>query len=313
MVLVFVMLVLALVSSLLIQVQVGTRTSLRREEALLREVLLRAAASDGIHDALGILADDDPAIDHTNELWATPRMSVRPSGIETRTRITDQNRYFDLNNLADEAAPFKERSPGDVLMDIMTHCGHFTPISQVEALKSWVDADSEGYAESSFYAQLDPPYTAADRWLYSWRELLWVRDFDRQMFDRHRPRSVADAMRAALIDCIAVVPAPRTNPLAVNVNTADMDVLMGVFGIGQDALVRSLVFMRNRRPMASLGDLTLIADPEGPLKGALPYLDVKSRFFEIESTAVQEQHTETVRALAYRGPEGIIDVIQWVF
>jgi general secretion pathway protein K len=55
----------------------------------------------------------------------------------------------------------------------------------VEAIKDWIDADEEftgGGAESSYYASLDPPYTAKNKPLDCIEELLMVKGITKELF-----------------------------------------------------------------------------------------------------------------------------------
>ncbi|MBU1692352.1 MAG: general secretion pathway protein GspK, partial [Verrucomicrobia bacterium] len=310
MVLVLVLLVLVLVSALVLEAQVSARLALRREQQALLQVRLELAATDAARQALQRLADDpDLAVDYTNEAWAASVEVSDPTGLTTWTWVEDENRFFDLNNLALPPRPAR-RPAAEILMDLMTLCGDFEPVSKVDALGDWLDDNEEGAWESDYYRELKPPYAAANRWLFSWPELLAVRGFDRSVFVR-RPRYAARAaFQADLVDQVTVIPAQRDAPVTVNLNTAGVDVLRGVLGINQDQLVSLILVGRARAPWRSVDPVLAMAEP-AVRQAVSPYLSVHSRFFRIEVRADAEDQSARLRVLAFRHPDGRVMVVQW--
>ena len=312
-VLVLVLILLALVAGLVVETQVSARSSLRRQQVNLLQTRLQQAASDAAWSALRKLAnDEDLAVDHTNETWAATEEVRDPSGVSTRVKITDQERYFDLNNLAINPPAADARPAGDIAMDIMTLCGDFAPVDRVDSLTDWVDPNDDGFAEKARYREQVPPYEAANRPLYTLSELLWVNGFNRAYFARHERNSALDTFNADIVDCLAALPGPHHSASPVNVNTAGREVLMGVFGVTQEGLVQLIKAQRSQRPIRAIDEF--FAQTGRPVPGELrPYLAVNSRFFAIDAQAYAEGHTEHLLVLARRGSEGNVDVLQWVF
>lgn len=311
MVLVLLLVVLGLMAGLVLQVQLTARNLLRREQAEHRAVLLRQAAADAAREALQRLADDeDLSVDYEGEAWSGTREVKTPAGVATRVKVADVDRTFNLNNLGVKESSGL-RTPDEILMDILTLCGDFEPAGRVDALKQFVDKDGEGMAESPLYLAKNPPYKAPNRNLYSLGELLWVEGFSKALFTRHDRRSINEFFNADLIDCVSVFPASLSKPASVNVNTAQAEVLMGILGLGQETLVRTIVAMRMEKPIRSLDAIGMVLDPL-LLEAVRPYLDVCSHYFTVDAQAFAEGQTQRVQLLAHRGTDGGVQVVDWV-
>jgi general secretion pathway protein K len=272
---------------------------------------LRRAADDAARAALQRLADDeDLRVDHTNETCFATEEVATPDGISTRLTVADENRFFDVNNLAARNTPVR-RTPQDILADILTLCGNFAPSAYVSALSDWMDDNDEGPVESWFYRRQTPPYAAPNRVLYDWTELLAVEGGRRDLFDR-RPGAALDAFNADLVDALGVVPAPRERPVALNVNTATREALQGVLGMGQDELLRTILALRALKPIRSLEAIVLAVDPE-VAENIRPYLDVRSRYFRVDVRAFANGRAASLRVLAARDAAGRVEILQWVF
>ena len=311
MVLILLLVVLGLMTGLVLQVQLTARSLLRREQAERRTVLLQQAATDAAREALQRLADDeDLFVDHEGEPWAGIREVKTPAGIATRVKVIDADRAFNLNNMGVTGSSTL-RTADEILMDLMTLCGDFEPAGRVDALKHFVDKDGEGVAESPLYLGKNPPYEAPNRNLYSFGELLWVDGFSKDLFKRHERQSVHEFFNADLIDCVSVFPVSLSRPASVNVNTAKAEVLMGILGLGQETLVRTIVAMRMEKPIRSLDAIGMVLDPL-LLEAVRPYLDVSSRYFTVEAQAFAEGQTQRVQLLAHRDPSGGVQVMNWI-
>jgi type II secretory pathway component PulK len=311
-VLVLTLVMLAVVGGLLVQIQLGARAARRRAEAALVGDRLRHAASVAARDAMRSLADGaTPDETATNTFWNIGWDIQEPTGIALRVRVTDMNRYFDLNNLAVTSMVATLRPPGEVVMDLMTLCGHFTPVQKVEALADWIDPDSEGPWEADAYRDREPPYQPANRILYGLSELMAVDGFDRELFERHPYAAPGEAFKANLADCVAALPVPRSQAIPVNVNTAPPPVLRAVLGLDQDEAVAAIVGMRTIRRITSMDKVAPLLEPV-VLQRSRPYLDVHSRFYRIDVRSFVEGQGLDLAALVYAGSTGEVEVLQWI-
>lgn len=311
-VLIMTLVLLALMTVLLVQAQALARGRLHQEESAHQAAALHRAATEATWSALQRLADDpDLAVDTTNETWAAREEVTTPLGVSTMTVISDAHRRFDLNNLAVPATA-GVRNPEDVVMDLLTLCGDFTPVDKVTALHDFVDDDPAGLHEAAFYADRKPPEACPNRALFAWGELLSVEGWSRADFER-KPRS--GAMRtfdADLVDCVTLLPLPRQKLVPVNINTASRETLTGVLGLGQDTLVATILTLRAMKPIRDLEALAMMAEPD-VFETVRPYLTVRSELFEVDTQAYADGRTERVHALAARNRDGRVDVVQWLF
>ena len=311
-VLVLALVLLALMTVLLVQAQALARGRLRQEETAERRATLQRAATDAVWAALQRIADDpDLAVDTTNETWALREEVTTPLGISTLTQVHDGSSRFDLNNLARPVAR-PVRPAEDIVMDLLTLCGDFTPVARVAALTDYMDRDPAGLYEQDYCAKQVPPVACPNRPLYGWGELAGVAGWGREAFVRKPRLGLARTFEADLVEVVNLLPVPREKPLPINVNTASRETLTGVLGLGQDALVAAILTLRAIKPIRDVEMLAMVAEP-GFFESVQPYLDVRCAVFEVQSLAYLDGQSLRVRALASRDPEGRVDVMQWLF
>lgn len=296
MVLVTVLILLGLMTALLIEAQVTAHLALRLEQQLCLRTELRAAAAEMAWNALQVLAaDSNLQWDHTNEAWATPQERHFPNGITAVVFMTDENRFFDVNNLALRPTAKMARTPQEIVTDLCALSGIPNPAVQAQALKDWIDADLEGVREASFYKDRAPPITVPNAAMECPLELAVVVG----------ETSVVQRLSGIL----AVLPANRLQAaVPVNVNTVRREVLLGMLGPAQSALVERICRQRDAHPVTSLTQL-----PESKKLAAFtPFLEVKSSYFSVAARAEKDARTETVYALAHRDAQGQIQVLRWI-
>jgi len=162
MILVTVLLFMAIILALIIQAQVVARMALRFEDRQSLRAQLRVAADEAAWNALRVLAaDDNLQVDHTNEPWAAWQTNCLPNTVETIALITDENRYFNVNNLAAIPVPtLREvgtavRLPTSIVRDMFAANDWPDPVGETQALKDWMDLDSRRHARG----RLLPPGT----------------------------------------------------------------------------------------------------------------------------------------------------------
>lgn len=281
----------------------------RTEKTELRRERLRVAAAEAAREALWTLAaDEDLNVDHPGEDWALPRASDREDGVSTFAVIEDAGRFYNWNNLA--VSNRASRTPVNILVDLMTFCGDFSPLVRVEALADYLDADDEGTYESAFYRRRTPPWSPPNRLLWAPAELLRVHEFSPELF-RPRDRTRSDELfNGDLASCAVVVPAAILEPVPVNVNTAGREVLMGLTGLEQEAAVRTLLALRQVKPFESLG-MMFMASPElaAALEGSI---GTSSVFFRVRARASLDGQSRTVMAWVRREASGDIRILQWL-
>ena len=303
----------AVIAGVVSHVQWRARRELATAQRGLTQTCLHQAAAEAIHTAVQRLAaDDEPTVDHERKSWAAPQVATNPAGIVVRTRVTDENRFFDWNNLSIPPLGPQARSASDIAMDLMNLDGDYAPLDRLDALTDWLDNDLHGLWETPFYREQTPPYEAANRPLYAWGELLWVHGFSRDLFRPRESNNVFAHAATALLDSFTVVSTPRERPLRVNVNTASREVLLAVLGIDQGYAAQALLALREGGPIRSLQPIRRTVEPRRQ-EVIERYLDVRSLFFRIEAEAVADGQSTSIRAIAQRGENSAMNIVQWLF
>jgi type II secretory pathway component PulK len=312
MVLILVIILLGLVTALVVQSQLSARAALRSAEHQLRAARLRAALTDAARLALERIADDKTEWDHPDEPWAQAREISTPDGVSLWIKPVDENAFFDLNNLYMESASQTMRPAQEIVMDLLTLCSDFTPITRVQALVDWIDPDSEGFREAAFYAEKDPPYEPPNTWLSTRAELPLVEGFSRDYLRRRGRQDIKNPFEADVLDCVTVIPDRRSSPIPVNVNTAPRAVLLGVAGLEYEQWVQYILVLREEGPLVSL-DSVFAAAPEELESLVRPYLGISSAYFRVEVRGYLEGLSRELFVLARRRSEGDVEVLRWVF
>ncbi len=311
--LVLVIILAAVLTGLVLYAQIQSRRDLAATTRSLAQLALHQAAAEGVHAALARLADDDEtSVDHLRKPWTIPQLATNPAGVVVAVRITDENRFFDWNNLAVIPLGPQSRSATDIAMDLMNLCGDFAPVDRLAALGDWVDDDSSGLWETPFYQQQIPPAVAPNRPLFTWGELLHVHGFERDYFRPHEGETGFSRAVTNLTECFTIVPVPRDRPVRVNVNTASREVLLALAGVDQAYAIEQLLALREAGPLRTLLPIQRAVSPR--LQDAVQrFLDVRSLYFRIEAEAQLGGRSERILALARRDENGAITVVQWLF
>jgi type II secretory pathway component PulK len=291
----------------------GTRV--RYGAALLDTAQLRHALLFAAKRGMQTIANDEwPSVDFEGETWSQPVEFEDPTGISVFLRIKDENRYFDLNNLALDGYEQQTRSPFAVVMDLLTFCGDFSSVKRTEALQDWVDSDTDGFYENSFYIENnESAYETPDTGLESMGELYSIEGYDHEyLAEKPMYSNRRNTFEADINDCITILPGLREKPVPVNINTAARSVLLGLVGLEEEEWVDKVVAIRRERPIPSL-DAAFTMISAQTAKEIEPFVDVKSRFFGIHAVASVGEKTETLYVLAQRQPNGDVQVVRWVY
>ncbi len=265
---------------------------------------LRSAALQSLHAAMDVHRRDDPALDAPTDLWAFPA-SATFDGIATRSLTADASAFFPWNLFAATNAP-ASRSAADVFCDWMAASGRLASDTLAAAAADFMDPDSAGPYEAPFYARLPRPFAPPDRALDAPASLLLLHGFLPAV---STPPAATPVYPADPVAQSAVVPLPPDLSPAVNLNTAPPALLLGLFGIDRDDLVRSLLALRSAAPIASVDALAAL-DPSLPAALA-PLLSVSSSVFRIRATASLGTDALTLSAWVRRAPDGSVSILQY--
>lgn len=311
-ILVMVLVLLGLVAAASLMALESARLAHQEADAGWRVGLLKLAAVDAARAAMKELADDpDLLVDHPGEAWAAYQETTDPAGITRMVRISDAQNGYDLNNLAVE--PTGDQLPArEIIANIMVHGGVFTPGQRPEALRDYVDADSGGPFETSFYQAMTPPARTADRILYGLDDLFQVHGWDADLFQRKERSARRGIFDAELADSLSVLPVSRDRVIPVNINSAEPAALAGVLGMDAMELVERVVRRRKESPFTSLDVISSLLGDETFARLA-PHLSVNSSYFHIQTAAYQDGKTTRLHLLAHRGQDGRVDIIRAFF
>lgn len=310
-VLVIVLAVLAAVAAIVLQVQLAARARQQVEVAAARRSGLVRAASDAVRVAMQRLANDEHLLfDSRDEVWARREELMTPSGFTTLTQVSDENRFFDLNNIARRTDTLV-RPPDEVVRNVLNLVGRFDEGPMIRSLQDWTDADATGSYEKDFYAARLVPFDCPNRMLTGWSELFSAEGWKREVFNRRPASSFQGGFAANLEDCVTLLPVKEERVLPVNVNTASRAALLAVMGIEQDVVVNAILSMRKLMPLTSVDAIQQIMEPSLYAQVS-PYLSVRSDYFRIEARAFTDGGSAVVRALAHRSTDGRVDVVQWL-
>ncbi|MDD5678225.1 MAG: type II secretion system protein GspK [Kiritimatiellae bacterium] len=297
MILVTVLLFMAVILALVVQAQVVARMALRFEARQSLRAQLRVAASEAAWDALRVLAaDDNLQADHTNEPWAALQTNLLPNTIQTAAVITDENRYFNINNLAAMPGSAGVRLPVAIVRDIFAINSWPDPVGETQALKDWIDLDSGGTREAGYYHQARLPMEPPNALMESPAELSCV-------------LNAARAERREAPPELTILPNRMEGIVPINVNTAGREVLQAVLGAGRSGLADKIYRWRDAHPVT---DLSQIMDAK-TLNALSPYLNTRSRYFSVAAQAARNGQQETIYALVCRDDQGGIEILRWVY
>jgi type II secretory pathway component PulK len=307
-ILVIVLVLLGLIATAATHAIVTARAELRLARARADRGLLHLAALDSARAALQQLADDpDLDLDHLGEPWATARESTDPAGITRLVRITDAHRAFDVNNLAVDP-PGDALPPREILQSMMVQGGQLRPGTAIEALRDWIDADDSGPWEARYYLEQEPPARIANRLLYDWSELFQVHTWSADLLAPSPYRRPGAPFEHNLGEALTLIPAARTRVIPVNLNTATASTLHGLFGFGREGLVERILARRTDTPYRTTAFLAELLG--APAYAALvPYLDVRSEFFLVQSSAFRDGRMARLDLIARRTRDGRVNAL----
>ncbi len=269
---------------------------------------LRAAAGAAVRRAAERLAaDGDPQVDHTNEAWAAAAEYTGPGGIRVRVEVIDEDRFFDLNNLAVPPGTAHGLPAVEVLERLLRSCGDPDTGRRVPPLRDWVDGDGEGPFETPAYAGDLPARACPDAPLTGWLEVASVRNWSAGYLADPALGRPGGRPGVPLERVATVVPRAARAIRPLNVNTAGPRVLAAVL---RPAALAALLSMRDAAPLRSLDGLTLLVDPL-EFERIGPWLDVRSTVFRLRAVAADGRAAAEVTAQAERLADGRIAFLRW--
>lgn len=300
-----VLLVVALVSMIASNILYQQRLDIQRSAYLLNQSQAIAVAA-GIDAWVkkGLAFDvSQNKVDHLGELWALPMLPMAFEGGTLGGQLKDLQGRFNLNNLL-EADSAKQQKWRDVLERTLLR--QQLSIDWVAPLIDWLDNNNDpisGGAESDVYLLKTPPYRAANQPLVMLDELALLQGFD---------ITELKASQAWL----SVLPTTTT----INVNTAEMAVLLGLAEWMNESIVQAWLEMRVEQPAANIDSFRLvIAQISGlnanQVASDLPdwMLSVKTDYFQLDGLVEYGVAKLNAKAMYYRKNQQQVFLMQrWI-
>ena len=275
MVLLMVLVIVALLSSLLVEFAFSTFVDLRLTETYRDATRAYYLAKGGIRAGRMLLQDDKNNYDSLDELWSQGITNYPVGDGNVSIHIEDQGGKLDLNQIYSSTglgpdgidAPRMERLFQVLKLD--------DPAGLIDCLLDWIDPNDtpEPYgAEDQYYMSLDPPYHCKNGKLDSLDELALVKGFTPEVIAAIRPH---------------VTVYGRTDH-KININTATAEVLMAYTDVAPTidrGEAEDIIALRNDRPFttANIAEIDNISGLQGVYRGDM---DVTSPTYRIDSLAL---------------------------
>lgn len=232
-------------------------------------------------------------IDALGEDWALHLPPISVEGAVVTGHIEDLQARFNLNNLLDAtgkiSAPDLQR-----FRQLLLVAGLDTGLT--DAVLDWMDADSDvtqpNGAEDAEYLRAKVPYRAANRPFTSASELLMVKGFTAETYQKLAPFVTALPQRSA-----------------IDVNTAPKEVLMSLGNGVTDSDADAVIEARGKKGFASVADFIGLAPLAG--RGVTgDGLSVASDYFLLDAAATFDRGQAHLYSVMARNAGGVTTVLR---
>jgi general secretion pathway protein K len=285
-------------------------------------------ASSGVHIAMALLAKDrsESNFDSLDEDWANPEKIdelLQEIPFETgklSVTITDELSKIQVNALV------KFPNSGNFNVDQVALWDRFLryigneddlkddsdPVAIVNSVKDWLDSGDDGAttglsgAESSYYEELDPPYTSRNGPIQDISELLLIKGITPEIYNGSEETPGLSGFMT-VHGMVTGAGTAFTWPGKININTADVPVLAALLGLENQEMAQAIVDFRQEmaadedshdfsnpkwyKEIAGLGDVAINAN----------LITASSDVFRIKSEASINETKTSVIAVVQRG------------
>lgn len=321
-----VLIIVALVAILSSQLIYQQHLSISRSANMLHQAQSLSVAwglEGWVKQGLKLDAEDNQ-VDHLEEMWSQPLLSVPFEGGEISGQLYDLQGRINLNNVLAEDKNQREiwqqvidrwllqvdSEASAVTTESGESLGGGSSVSLnqplAEVLTDWVDADEErlpGGAESDSYLLMQPPYRAANQPMVMLEEIKLLQGFQQIGYQPwQRIKTTATAL-------------PTTTP--INVNTAEKTVLMSLSEQMSEREVDSWLLQRKERPADNAAAFReFMALQTGrtatELNSLFPdwLIGVRSDYFLLMGQIDYGESQQGVSAIFYRAADGKVQLVQ---
>lgn len=286
MALLVVLVVIALMTSMLVELSFSTLVDLRLTETFRDTTRAYYLAKGGVNAGRMIIQDDQNSYDGFDELWSQGVINYPVGDGAVTVRIIDQDGKLGINALVSENTP--ETLMVDRFYRLFTSLGldnYGDPAELTAALIDWLDSGDTPYqtvltdgadipvagAESAYYKGLTQPYPVKNGPLETLEELSLIKGFTPEVMRRILPHiSLHDQT-------------------TVNINTASAEVLMSLSLEIDNDVADELLRYRRETPIEKLEQLEevipTVAYSVLKSQANLKHLGTLSRRYSIEADA----------------------------
>jgi len=292
MALLLVLVVVALLSTLIIEFSFSTLVDLRATETFRDRSKAYYLARGGVTAARTILQEDKNSFDHPDEFWGQPLVNIPAGDGDVSLTIHDLSGRLNINTVADERG-----NPLPGYHRFIALCEEVLQLDKLEAqqladsLVYWYNGDKTATTpDDEYYAGLKPSYARRGEKLTLLDELRLVRGFDRDRFEQLEPylRVVGDEK--------------------ININTAPAEVLYAwQFSAAEGNIeiildrqdITAMIDYRLQYPYQRLQDLSQAEGIGNRWAGAWLQgsVDVKGTVFQVSSQGRINQGTRRAQAI----------------
>ena len=228
--------------------------------------------------------------DSHSDIWATVLPPIPVEGGQIFGHIQDQQARFNLNNLILSANRALARQRFERLLDELG-----LSRGLADSLVDWLDADSNvtlpDGAEDGEYLGRDPPYRSGNHPLANVSELLLIKGFTREAYEKLRP-------------FVCAINANTT----INVNTASKEVVLSLAKDLNETDIESLLTAQGEEG-GFVNMNAFVSNATFAGKGLSPEgLSLSSHYFLLTSSVVIGRARQQVESLLYRENSGRVIV-----
>lgn len=243
--LVLVLGLVALLSAWAIEAAVEDELSLRRAENLKLSTMAWMGAKSGVELAKHVLLEDKEEVDSLDEAWAAKSEPYPVDDGVVYISIKDANRFYNLNDLVDDKGVVRAQ---EVFIAKRLFRAVEVPENLVDAIVDWIDAGSSPFgidgAEDSAYSEHD--YRVKNAPFDRLKELLLVKGMTKEYW--------------LILKKVVVVSPSEDEPLKINLNSANKELLMALFPKATDSDVDLIISSREQRPYVKIEEAIGILD-----------------------------------------------------
>ncbi|MEJ2164445.1 MAG: general secretion pathway protein GspK [Desulfobacterales bacterium] len=288
---------------------------------------LSYVASAGVNAAMALLAKDklESNSDTLQEDWANPEkidellQEIPFENGKLSVTIADELSKIQVNALVSFPDSRQFNEPQIMLWDrFLRYIGSeddlkddSDPVAIVNSVKDWLDSNDDDAttglsgAESSYYEDLEPPYTSRNGPILDLNDLLLIKGITPNLFNG----SKQNPGMAGYMTVYGMTTGEGTSynwPGRININTADVPVIAAMLGIENQELAQTLSEMRQEmiagkdnhdfsnpqwyREIPGFGDITLNSN----------LITTSSDVFRVKSEAAVNETKTSITAVVQR-------------